>query len=168
MVCTVELRGSLSARSSQPVFPQQRWTEAEERRGSPAQRCPLSSDTCCWLVADIEDTVWLCLCTSMCLCMWISQRERQRRNCSLAHAFLLVWRIRTFSAWVFTSVTEEEGGHTGTGQRGVFRGSCTSHVSIVTDTTPFTFYTLHWHHMKSICSMWDDLEKLWGHLIQWS
>lgn len=52
-----ELRDRLSARSSQPVFSQQRWPEAEEERGSPVQRCPLSSDTCCWLTADIEDTV---------------------------------------------------------------------------------------------------------------
>lgn len=81
---------------SQPVFPQQRWPGVEEKKGSRAQRCPLSPDTCCWLAAEMEDTVWLCLRTSVCgcacvcpACKWVTDRER--RNFSLTPCFSCWW-----------------------------------------------------------------------------
>lgn len=73
-------------------FPQQRWPGVEEKKGSRAQRCPLSPDTCCWLAAEMEDTVWLCLRTNVCgcvcvcpACKWVTDHER--RNFSLTPLF---------------------------------------------------------------------------------
>lgn len=110
---------------------QQRWPEAEEKRGSPTQRCPLSSNTCCWLAADIEDTVWLCLCTSVCVRMWMSEGQGAWEEKFQPDPCFFVRRIRTLSSWI--RATEEEGGRTDTEQREVLWRSHNAHVSIDTD-----------------------------------
>lgn len=35
--------------------------------GKPSTEVPLSPDTCCWLAAEMEDTIWLCLRASVCV-----------------------------------------------------------------------------------------------------
>lgn len=108
--------------------------------GGPAQRCPLSSDTCCWLAADIEDTVWLCLCVSVCACEWVKDWERERRNVSLTPAssffFFCRWggsRLSPLESLHFRLRRRREDTQTQTSKK-VLWESHTTHVSIVNDT----------------------------------
>lgn len=61
-------------------FPNKGDQRRRRGEGGPEQRCPLSSDTCCWRAADIEDSVWLCPCTSARAWLrtneWETERER--------------------------------------------------------------------------------------------
>lgn len=70
--CQLALHGQ-----SFPNKGDQRWRRGE---GGPEQRCPLSSDTCCWRAADIEDSVWLCPCTSARAWIWTNEWETERER----------------------------------------------------------------------------------------